>query len=678
MPSFSAWRQRRDLVAVVLALLAVTLVLGASYERMRLDRDERSLAREQYALALQRSLSDLYGDITTIGILMGKAARDGQSVDASVLSNFLVQKRDELSIIHFLARFRNPDSDPSDVVPEIVLWSDRLSSFDPATIPEISQVSPSRVPHLFGAGVIEDSRDRFSSGNDGDDEAVAIVPIPLSAGQSGSPSRMVGVVDVGRLLTWTFADQVPLADLLRLYVNGQTFGHWTGSGTFAVGNTPDSRIRINSGQDEIFLEFMAKPMSFRNAVVSWHTLGIVLVAGGILLALLSKSRWSLATDGGGGSGQLASPRIHDVREDALGQLRLLGELSQSLSHDLSQPLNIIRLAAEGALDRMNSSPPDKDRLTATLSNIVDQALSVQRKLNAVVTSSRVPDTQPSAFMPAGAVRSALSAILPRLRNENIKLQWHADLGAPWVLGHADRLEQAVFNLLNNACDSISAAALFRQGKKQGYSGLLKVKCFGVDADDVLITVEDDGQGLPEAIQRRLAEPFPPPGGPLRGIGLPIALGIIAEMDGVLTSVPVPAGARIEVRLPGVAPLVMRKEGAPGRHVLIVDDEKGAVDEMDDFLTAHGWKVSAAYGGNQAWSLFLGNPVDAVITDLHMGNGDGLSLIARLHQYAPDMPIMAITTARDEESHLAVRAGAALVLTKPVSLADIEAELDGLL
>jgi signal transduction histidine kinase/CheY-like chemotaxis protein len=659
-----------------LALLTVTVVLGVGYERVRLDQEARGQLRHQYAMALQRAVTDLYGDITTIGLLMGKASRDGQSVDAAVLSNFMVQKREALSPLHYLARLRDPEPGSPDIVPEILLWSSRLTSFDLMAIPEVVRPAAPRAPHMFGAGVIEDAADEFDMGNDGDDEVVVIVPVPLSAVQTGAPTRMVGVVDVGRLLAGAFSSQLPLSDRIQLDVNGQAFGHWTGPGKIVIADRPDDQIRINSGQDVIQVDFMARPMSFRTAVVSWHSLGVILVFGGLAAYLWAMGLRTAAVEIERPSQQ--PPRHPDGRDDALGQLRLLGELSQSLSHDLAQPVNIIRLAAEGALDRLSSAPPDKERLSVTLSNIVDQALSLQQKMNAVVSCSRPPASAPSAFMPAGVVRSALSAIMPRLRDENIKLQWHADLGAPWVVGHAERLEQAILNLLTNACDSISAAHLSRKAKTAGPAGWLKVKCFGVDPGDVHIVIEDDGLGMPEAIQRRLTEPFPPPSGSLRGIGLPISLGIVAEMDGTLTSPRVPVGARIEIRLPGVAPLLLRKDAAAGRHVMIVDDEKGAVDEMESFLSAHGWTVSSAYGGNQAWSMFLTNPVDAVITDLHMSNGDGLSLIASLHQYAPDMPIMAITTARDEESHRAVQAGVALVLTKPVSLADIEAELDGLL
>lgn len=674
MPSFGALRQRREFLAVVLVLLTIAVILAVGYERALRDEAARDQLRHQYATAVQQALSGLYTDIATIGLLMGEDEPDREGGDAAALANLLVQKREGFTPLHYLARV----NDGAILKENILLWSSRLSSFNLHKIPGVTAPLHSLAPRMLGADVVEDADDDATGTHDDDDDVVLVVPIPLTAAQSVSNGRMVGVLDVTRLFAEIFHELPPLTDLVKLDVNGQSFGHWTGPGHFTTGVQPDDELKIVSGTDVIHLDFMAKPMSFSTAIMSWHSLGILL-AFGLLAALLRISDENVAFESRPTVNDGASPaQPHDGKGDALGQLRLLGELSQSLSHDLSQPLNIIRLAAEGAIDRLTSAPPDKERLTKTLTNVVDQALALQHKLNAVVSNTRRPSTNPSAFLPAGVVRSALSQLLPRLRAENIKLHWHADLGAPWVVGHAERLEQAIVNLLNNACDSISAANLARRGKSTGPAGTLRVKCFGIDPGDVLITIEDDGVGMPEAIQHRLMDPFPPTSGSLRGIGLPISLGIIAEMDGVMTAPTVPHGARIEIVLPGVAPLVLRKDGPANRHVMVVDDEKGAVDEMEAYLSAHGWTVSSAYGGNQAWSMFLSYPADAVITDLHMSNGDGLSLIGKLHQYAPDMPILAITTARDEESHRAVQAGAALVLTKPVSLADIESELDGLL
>ncbi|MBX9635916.1 MAG: response regulator, partial [Magnetospirillum sp.] len=203
-------------------------------------------------------------------------------------------------------------------------------------------------------------------------------------------------------------------------------------------------------------------------------------------------------------------------------------------------------------------------------------------------------------------------------------------------------------------------------------GLLRVSCHGGDGG-ITIVVEDNGQGIPPAVQANLALPFPEIGsaGKSLGIGLTVTLGIIAEMGGRVTFDNLTPGTRVTIHLP-------KATGHDGRSVLVVDDETEAAREIGDYLAGQGWHVRIAGSGNEAIRLFDQVPCDIVITDLHMPNGDGWQLIEGLHLRAPDLPIITITTAQGADARRAVAAGAVLVLNKPVGLEQIAQELGELI
>ena len=65
---------------------------------------------------------------------------------------------------------------------------------------------------------------------------------------------------------------------------------------------------------------------------------------------------------------------------------------------------------------------------------------------------------------------------------------------------------------------------------------------------------------------------------------------------------------------------------------------------------------------RVWELLCGD-IDLAIVDLNLTNGDGISLIENLREAAPDVPVLALTSARSlEQRARALRAGANEVIT----------------
>jgi CheY-like chemotaxis protein len=80
---------------------------------------------------------------------------------------------------------------------------------------------------------------------------------------------------------------------------------------------------------------------------------------------------------------------------------------------------------------------------------------------------------------------------------------------------------------------------------------------------------------------------------------------------------------------------MKKEDVSATRILLVDDNKGGLTARGMILADHGYVIETAQSGEAAWELFQRQQFDVVVTDLRMGEMDGVELIRRIR--ATDSP-----------------------------------------
>ena len=79
-----------------------------------------------------------------------------------------------------------------------------------------------------------------------------------------------------------------------------------------------------------------------------------------------------------------------------------------------------------------------------------------------------------------------------------------------------------------------------------------------------------------------------------------------------------------------------------RRILIVDDEQFMVHTLAKILELMGYDVLSALGGQEAYDLVLAQPVDLVVSDLHMPDMNGLELLTSIKTHNPEIPVILIT------------------------------------
>jgi DNA-binding NtrC family response regulator len=101
-------------------------------------------------------------------------------------------------------------------------------------------------------------------------------------------------------------------------------------------------------------------------------------------------------------------------------------------------------------------------------------------------------------------------------------------------------------------------------------------------------------------------------------------------------------------------------------VLIVDDEEFVRDSLEEILRAQGLATSGAASAQEAVRFLEGHECDAIVTDLRMPRGDGLSLLHEARRRGVAIPIVMITgIGTVGEAVQAMKAGAFDFLQKPV-------------
>ena len=107
-----------------------------------------------------------------------------------------------------------------------------------------------------------------------------------------------------------------------------------------------------------------------------------------------------------------------------------------------------------------------------------------------------------------------------------------------------------------------------------------------------------------------------------------------------------------------------------RRVLIVDDEKLVRWSLAERLRTDGFEPIEAASVTEAIQRSE-QPLDAVVLDYKLPDGDGVKVLTRLHQTDPDLPVIMLTAHKDVETIVAaMRAGAVDYLTKPYDVNDV--------
>jgi DNA-binding NtrC family response regulator len=108
------------------------------------------------------------------------------------------------------------------------------------------------------------------------------------------------------------------------------------------------------------------------------------------------------------------------------------------------------------------------------------------------------------------------------------------------------------------------------------------------------------------------------------------------------------------------------------HLLVVDDDPVTVDLLKEVLTKEGYEVVTALSGEEAIARGMEDPFDIVITDMRLGDQDGMEVLRSFKKFAPEATLIMITAFGTIETAIeAIREGAFDYISKPFKLEEIK-------
>ena len=240
----------------------------------------------------------------------------------------------------------------------------------------------------------------------------------------------------------------------------------------------------------------------------------------------------------------------------------------------------------------------------------------------------------------------------------------------WVLGDPVRLAQVFNNLLDNAI------------KYTPTGGNVRVTAVQED-DKLLVQVRDSGVGIDPSFLPHVFDVFAQSDhGSSRGglgLGLPIARKMVELHGGTInvSSEGRGAGTLVELALPLAAPGGPKPASIeaplPVRRVLVVDDNRDALDSMRMLLMLHGCQVRTAEDGRSACEMAREFAADIALLDIRLPDTDGYALLREL-KTIPGMEktVFIAVTGFGQEHDLArsLSSGFAFHLVKPVDYASL--------
>jgi len=358
----------------------------------------------------------------------------------------------------------------------------------------------------------------------------------------------------------------------------------------------------------------------------------------------------------------AEERLHQAQ-----RMESIGQLAGGIAHDFNNLLQIIAGNLYCALEGVAAGRTAKEELEQAL-RATTRASELTSHLLAIGRRQRM-DAKP---VDLGLLVASSLRMLRRAIPENVELSYVEPAQSVFAKVDSAQFEQVLINLCVNARDAMASG------------GRLTVRLEPHDGARVILTVEDDGAGIPPESLPRIFEPFFSTKGAGSGLGLAVAAGIVGAHGGTITvESDGRSGTRVKVTLPRVEPAAPVPSPV---QTAVKSDTKGVIllaevdplvrEQLVRMLESEGHTVYQAENGARAVAIFEERPgaIDLLLLDAIMPVLDGWKTFQRISEIRPGIRVIFATGYAAEVLPEDLATTGARLLSKPFTPAALLAEV----
>lgn len=259
---------------------------------------------------------------------------------------------------------------------------------------------------------------------------------------------------------------------------------------------------------------------------------------------------SVPARGGPELGELAGSFNQMASELAAGRERLAAaerdqawaEMARQVAHEVKNPLQPMRMAAQLLQQARADRDPRADMVAERLARtVLEQTDALDRIANDFRAFAGIAPEQRAAVRVDAWLRELREQCAGLFAGKPVTIECVPDVGDAGVAIDRKAMARVFVNLVQNAHEAAPAGVRVRLAAR-------------LDGARVVVAVTDDGPGIPDAVRRRLFEPYFTTKSSGTGLGLAICRRLVEAHGGALRLVQTGPGAtEFAIELPRAAP-----------------------------------------------------------------------------------------------------------------------------
>jgi PAS domain S-box-containing protein len=337
--------------------------------------------------------------------------------------------------------------------------------------------------------------------------------------------------------------------------------------------------------------------------------------------------------------------VRDISERKAAE-RIKDDFVATVSHELRTPLTsvvgslgLLRAGSVGQLpDAAVRLVEIAENNSRRLIRLINDILDIEK-----IGSGRMQfESAPVDLVPLA--RRAVEGARGMAEARRVEFTLSSDMDIAIIHGDAERLLQVLANLISNA---------IRFSPDGGCVHIGIARDTAHEQGRVIVTVDDEGPGIPAEFQGRMFERFAQAGGAKSsggtGLGLAISREIIVAHDGRIWFADAPSGgARLAFGLPLPLPVAPASAASHSRILMCVPQTDSA-DAIRGILEGEGYVVDGVSTAREAERAARSGRYEGMVIDLVLPDATGLDTVRSLRRRMEtrDMPVIIVSAETDD-------------------------------